>query len=422
MSSFYGGEFMRDDIRDAISFLGKEESLLFNKAELARRYDCDPRTIDRYLKIQSGEVEAKSRSRVYISKLDDYKSTIINKVDTYGCTAMAAYKFICKKGYTGKYSIVADFVKRHKDDETKKATIRFETNPGLQAQVDWKEDMTLVNRFGEVFRINIFLMVLGYSRYKFLMITSDRTQETLFNCMVSAFKHFGGVPHEILFDNMKTVVDHAKSSFARTVFNERFEYFAKDIGFKPIACRPYRPQTKGKVESLAKLMDRLKAYNEEFESWNDLVNISQNFMDDLNHEVSQGSGEIPVILFNKEKEYLLPPPNNGILTSYISRQEDKTYPVNRESMIKYEGKKYSVPTRYIGERMTVTTDDTGNLSIYYNNEFVVCHAISSKMYNYTIDTACDILRSDAMQGRTDAEILSFVQNNLLNMDKCIGGL
>lgn len=422
MSSFYGGEFMRDDIRDAISFLGKEESLLFNKAELARRYDCDPRTIDRYLKIQSGELEAKSSSRVYISKLDDYKSTIINKVDTYGCTAMAAYKFICKKGYTGKYSIVADFVKHHKDNETKKATLRFETNPGLQAQVDWKEDMTLVNRFGEIFRINIFLMVLGYSRYKFLMITSDRTQETLFSCMVSAFKHFGGVPHEILFDNMKTVVDHAKSSFAKTVFNERFEYFAKDIGFKPIACRLYRPQTKGKVESLAKLMDRLKAYNEEFESWNDLVNISQNFMDDLNHEVSQGSGEIPVILFNKEKEYLLPPPNNGILTSYISRQEDKTYPVNRESMIKYEGKKYSVPTRYIGERMTVTTDDTGNLSIYYNNEFVVCHAISSKMYNYTIDTACDILRSDAMQGRTDAEILSFVQNNLLNMDRCIGGL
>lgn len=413
---------MRDDIRDAISFLGKEESLLFNKAELARRYDCDPRTIDRYLKIQSGELEAKSSSRVYISKLDDYKSTIINKVDTYGCTAMAAYKFICKKGYTGKYSIVADFVKHHKDNETKKATIRFETNPGLQAQVDWKEDMTLVNRFGEIFRINIFLMVLGYSRYKFLMITSDRTQETLFSCMVSAFKHFGGVPHEILFDNMNTVVDHAKSSFAKTVFNERFEYFAKDIGFKPIACRPYRPQTKGKVESLAKLMDRLKAYNEEFESWNDLVNISQNFMDDLNHEVSQGSGEIPVILFNKEKEYLLPPPNNGILTSYISRQEDKTYPVNRESMIKYEGKKYSVPTRYIGERMTVTTDDTGNLSIYYNNEFVVCHAISSKMYNYTIDTACDILRSDAMQCRTDAEILSFVQNNLLNMDRCIGGL
>lgn len=413
---------MRDDIKDAISFLAKEDITMFNRAELARRYDCDPRTIDRYLKIQSGELEPVPSTRQYHSKLDDYKNTIINKVDTYGCTAMAAYKFITKKGYTGKYSIVADFVKHHKEQEIKKATIRFETNPGLQAQVDWKEDMTLVNRKGETFKINIFLMVLGYSRYKFLKITSDRSQETLLNCMIQAFNHYGGVPHEILFDNMKTVVDHSRSSFAKTVFNDRFEYFAKDVGFTPIACRPYRPQTKGKVESLAKLMDRLKAYNEEFDTWTDLITLSQNFMDDINHEISQGSGEVPFELFIKEKEYLLPSPRVELLTSYISRQEDKTYPVNKESMIKYEGRKYSVPTRYIGERMTVTTDDSGNLSIYYNNEFVVCHALSSKMYNYTVDTACEILKSDAMRGKTDAEILAFVHNNLLNMDRCIGGL
>ena len=413
---------MRDDIKDAISFLTKEEMVLFNKAELARRYGCDPRTIDRYLRIQSGELIQKKSSRMYQSKLDDYKSIIVHKVDTFGCTAMAVYKFIITKGYTGKYSIVADFVKKHKEDETKKATIRFETNPGLQAQVDWKEDMTLINRKGEVFKVNIFLMVLGYSRYKFMMITTDRSQQTLFNCMIKAFEFFGGVPKEILFDNMKTVVDHSKSSFSKTVFNQNFEYFAKDIGFVPIACRAYRPQTKGKVESLAKLTDRLKAYNEEFNTWEDLSNICTNFMDDVNNEISQGSGEIPLKLFQKEKEYLLPLPNMNILKSYFSRQEEKTYRVNRESMIKFEGRKYSVPTRYIGERMTVTTDDSGNLSIYYNNEFVVCHAISTKMYNYTVDNACDILKSDAMRGRTDTEILAFVQENLLTMDRCIGGL
>lgn len=413
---------MRGDIKDLIDFITKEDLPMYNKAELARRYDCDPRTIDRYLKIQSGELKPKENTREYRSKLDDYKDLIIHKVDTYGCTAMAVYKFIEKKGYTGKYSIVADFVKRHKDSEVKKATIRFETNPGLQAQVDWKEDMTLVNRYGEEFKINIFLMVLGYSRLKFLMVTSDRSQPTLFNCMTKAFQFFGGIPHEILFDNMKTVVDHSKSSFTKTVFNDRFEYYAKDIGFKPIACQPYRPQTKGKVEALAKLMDRLKAYNEEFDTWDDLVLISQNFMDDINHEVSQGSGEIPAELFQKEKEYFLPLPRMEILQNYISRQEDKTYPVNRESMIKYEGKKYSVPTRYIGERMTVKVDDNGILGIYYSNELVVCHELSTKMYNYTIDTACDILRSDAMRHKTDAEILHFVQHNLLNMDRCIGGL
>ena len=413
---------MRGDIKDAITFLDKEDITLFNKAELARRYNCDPRTIDRYLKIQSGELVPAASSRVYHSKLDDYKSIIINKVDVYGCTAMAVYKFIQKKGYTGKYSIVADFVKNHKDTETKKATIRFETNPGLQAQVDWKEDMTLINRRGQPYKINIFLMVMGYSRNKFIMITSDRSQETLFRCMVEAFKYYGGLPQEILFDNMKTVVDHAKSSFAKTIFNSKFEMFAKDVGFTPIACRPYRPQTKGKAEALAKLMDRLKVYNEEFDTWDDLLAISNSFMNDINREVSQGCDDIPIELFEKEKEYLLPLPHMELLNSYISRQEEKTYPVNRESMIKYEGRKYSVPTRYIGERMTVTKDDSGNLSIYYNNQLVVCHAISSKRYNYTIDTACDILKSDAMRNKTDAEILAFVQNNLLNMDRCIGGL
>ena len=408
---------MRGDIKDKIEFLGKENLDLCNKTELARRFDCDPRTIDRYIKISKGEILPKTSRRVYTSKLDDYKEIIIDKVDKFGCTAMSVYKFIQGKGYSGKYSIVADFVRQHKATETKKATIRYETNPGLQAQVDWKEDMKLVNRKGEVYVVNIFLMVLGYSRYKYLAITSDRSQETLFDCMTSAFKHFRGVPREILFDNMKTVVDQSRSSFTRTVFNQKFEYYAKDIGFKPVACQPYRPQTKGKVEAMAKLVERLRAYNEEFYTWNDLVNISRNFMDDINEDVSQGSGLIPAEEFKKEKEYFLPLPYISVLEKYISRQEDsKTYLVNRESMIRYEGRKYSVPTRYIGKRMTVNVHD-GNLEIYYSGKLVVCHVISDKMFNYTVGTACDILKSDAMKHKTDEEIMAFVQENLLSMDK-----
>ena len=412
---------MRGDIKDAIQFLAKEDITLLNKTELARRYDCDPRTVDRYLKIQSGELIPKPTSRSYRSKLEDFKPIIVNKVDVYGCTAMAAYKFISRKGYSGKYSIVADFVRSHKQEEIKKATIRFETNPGLQAQVDWKEDMTLISRNGEAFKINIFLMVMGYSRKKFIMVTTDRNQDTLFRCMIDAFRYYGGIPHEILFDNMRTVVDRAKSSFAQTVYNDRFAAFAKDMGFTPIACRPYRPQTKGKVEALAKLMDRLKAYNEEFDTWGDIQNIAASFRFDINHEISQVCDEIPEELFKEEKEYLLPLPHMELLSGYVSRQEEKTYLVNRESMIKYEGRKYSVPTRYIGERMTVTTDDSGNLSIYYNHNLVVCHEITSRKYNYTLETACDILKSDAMRGCSDAEILAFVQNSLLGMDRYTGG-
>ena len=411
---------MREDIMRFLKSFNEEEVCILNKTELARRFNCDPRTINRYIKIANGTLKPKERTHTYKSKLDDYKELIINKVDNYGCTAMSVYKLIKKKGYTGKYSIVADFVSKHKDTETKKATIRFETNPGLQRQVDWKEDLKLINRSGEEFKINIFLMVLGYSRYKYIELTSDRSQSTLFKCLINAFDFFNGTPKEILFDNMKTVVDHAKSSFTSTIFNESFTYFARDAGFKPIACRPYRPQTKGKVESLAKLMDRLKAYNEEFDTWDDLKIIVNEFMKDINNEISQATYEQPRILFEKEKEHLLPKPNLNTLYSYISDQEDKTVKVNRESMIKYEGRKYSVPIKYIGERMKVICDDYNTLHIYYNENLVISHPKTSKPYNYTLDTAYEILKSDAMKHNTDDEILTYVKNNLIQLDNKFG--
>ncbi|MFT8450531.1 hypothetical protein [Lentilactobacillus hilgardii] len=73
------------------------------------------------------------------------------------------------------------------------------------------------------------------------------------------------MPKEIWFDNQKVVVDHHKSNFGKQVFNETFVEYAKDAGFKPIACRPFRPQTKGKVEALARTTQRIKVYNHEFE-------------------------------------------------------------------------------------------------------------------------------------------------------------
>ena len=148
--------------------------------------------------------------------------------------------------------------------------------------------------------------------------------------MASAFRHFGGVPSEISFNNLKTVFDHSKSSFASTVFNQKFEYFAKEMGFKPIACRPYRPQTKGKVESIAKLMDRLKAYIGEFNTLTDLENISRNFKDDINHEQSQGSGKIPYDEF-KKKESIFSNSLTPVLLISMSptKKNKKTYPVSK---------------------------------------------------------------------------------------------
>ncbi|MEG2909894.1 MAG: IS21 family transposase [Erysipelotrichaceae bacterium] len=409
---------MRNDIQNKIYSYSREEREMLNKSEMARRLNCDPRTIERYLKIESGEIIPKSSKRVYESLLDDYKTVIINKVDTYGATAMAAYKFIEKKGYNGKYSTVAAFVKTHKNDEVSKATIRFETAPGLQSQVDWKEELTMISKHGEVFKVNIFLMVLGYSRMKYLRLTTNRNQDTLFLCMIEAFKYFRGIPQEILFDNMKTVVDRSKSTFSNVEFNKTFKYFAEDSGFKPIACRPYRPQTKGKAEALAKLTNRLVVYNEEFEDYANLEIIVNDFNEEINHEVSQATNEKPINRFEKEQEYLKSFPSMDMLLSYIS--SEKVYTVSKESMIKYDGKKYSVPTKYIGKKLNITETSDCNINIYYNNDFIVCHPISDNKFNYKLDHMHQILKSDACRHLSDNQINKFIKENMSMMDMFLG--
>lgn len=100
---------------------------------------------------------------------------------------------------------------------------------------------------------------------------------------------------------MKTVVDRSKSQFSKVIFNERFRQFSKDAGFYPIACRPFRPQIKGKVEGLARTMDRLKVYNYEIKDKLDFCQIVSEFMNDLNHEKYQAIKEKPVARWANEQ-------------------------------------------------------------------------------------------------------------------------
>lgn len=409
---------MRVDIHNKLKKYNAEERCLLNKSELARRFNCDPRTVDRYLKIESGELTPKKSLRVYKSLLDDYKSIILEKVDNYGATAMAVYKFIKKKGYEGKYSTVAAFINQHRQSEIKKATVRFETTPGLQAQVDWKENLTMVSKHGEIFKVNIFLMVLGYSRVKYVQLTTDRDQKTLFNCMISAFRFFGGIPSEILFDNMKTVVDRSKTNFSNVEFNEVFKHFSDDAGFKPIACRPYRPQTKGKVEALARLTNRLTVYNGEFEDYDDLDMIVKDFMTEINNEVSQAINDVPLNRLDKDLEYFKPLTPLDLLMSYVSCE--KEYKVSKESMVNYKGKKYSVPTKYIGSKVNITESIDGNINIYYNQDFIVCHSLGEKKYNYKIGHMHEILKSDACKHLSNSQIDDFIKENMVLMDILLG--
>ena len=251
---------MRKDVYERMRQM-KKEGIKPNYAEIGRMMNCDWRTAKK--QYETLDIDKEYQRPPKPSKLDPYKIIIQEKVKEK-CTSASIYEFIRKKGFTGKYTIVKDYCSKIKQEGEKAATIRFETTPGLQGQVDWKEEVKMESKHGELYTINLFLIVLGYSRKKYWELTLDRSQDTLIRAMINSFKYYGVLSKEILFDNMKTVIDQSKSNYKDVVINETFQQFSKDMGFEVISCRPFRPQTKGKVENLAKFTSRLMPYNHKY--------------------------------------------------------------------------------------------------------------------------------------------------------------
>lgn len=404
---------MRKDVYERMRYFVLEK-IKPNYSAIARQYDVDPRTVKAaYLRAQSDKTAVVRKRRSRRSKLDGYQDIIEDKYAA-GCSARSIYDFIVEKGFTGKYTIVKDYCRRFRKAQTKKATIRVEHTIGLSAQVDWKEQVTMTDRNGVPHTFSIFLYVLPYSKFKFLKLTLDQKQDTLFKCLFEAFKATGGIPKEIWFDNMSTVVDHKLSDFHHHRFNERFLSFSHDAGFHPIACRPFRPQTKGCVEALARTMGRLKPYDGEFGTINDLNDIVNRLAKRLNHEKSQSNNQRPVDLWAKETEHFRP--LNYDLTRYFDSVQ--TRKVSQDSMIRFQNHQYSVSPNYIGKEVEIKPAADGkSIRIFYQGSEIKKHDLTNKQFNYDPRDKHAILKSDLMEDKTDEEIDQYMLNNLSIYDQ-----
>lgn len=381
-----------------------------NLSAEARVTNTSVKTIKKRL---GGECKGKC-VQLRTSKLDDYKDLIIEKIDKLQVTAKAIYEFIKTKGYTGSYETVKIFVRRHRKKAYKETFIRVLRTPGLQAQVDWKESKTFISKSGVPYEVNIFAYILCYSQYRFYKLTTNRKQDTLFKCLVEAFKVTYGVPNEIWFDNMKTVVQYHDHNTNLTVFQPNLLQFAKDCSFTPIACRNYRPQTKGLVEGAVKLLNRLDVYNEEFDDLDGLEQIVNNFNISINNELNHFTSSTGFEMLQKEKEHLLPLGNIDMLFSYTTNDRRV---VSHESMISYMNNKYSVPIDYIGETVTIQVNDN-QLYIYYNSKFVNSHTISSNKLNYDRNDYKDIiLHSIECKNKSEDEIQKILTKRMEEYDK-----
>lgn len=390
-----------------------------NFAALGREYGCDYRTAKiRYYEELNKEngIEPIVKTRKHI--VDDYQDIIINKLETIpGITAYSIYYFLkVEKNYQGSYETIKNFVRANKDKRKQPASVRVEPVIGKSAQVDWKENFKLTSKNGELFIINLFLMRLHYSKKFYARLTIDKKRDEVKTCIIESLEYFDGTPREIWFDNMATVM--VKEGKHKKVHNE-IKQLGNDIGFTPILCQARRPKTKGTVENLAKLCDRLLSYNNEFETLDDLIKIVNKFNDECGKEKSQAHNKIVNEVFEDEKKYLIPLPNKNILERYKQTVEYRK--VTQDSMIVYRGNRYSVPTRFIGSYLGIRIIDN-QVNIYDNTEFIRCHMISNDNLNYNKEDKIEILKSDLLFGLDEKEIKNKIENTDLQIYDFLKGM
>ena len=364
-------------------------NLKVNKSQIARELDVDTRTVGKYL---NGYVKPTTRNRK--SPIDDFKPIIQSLLseesiqvfyykrvlwqylkDNHGldCAQSSFRRYISNNVEFNDY-----FKRRKKGYISNKSTMRFETDKGQQAQLDWKENIDFVLSTGEVININIFVLILSYSRFRIYRLSLEKTQDILFSFLNESFETFGGVPKELLTDNMKTVMDQPRTAYQSGKVNNKFQQFADDYGFKVRPCIAGRPNTKAKVEAPMKLLDEIRAYNGTL-NFNELHELISKLNNRINGTCHTSTGKIPVLHLEKEKDFLLDLPTEQIRNRYsIITTSVK---VNRQSMISYKSNQYSVPPEYINKKLKLQVYDN-QLHLYYNTNLVTIHEIKNQKLNY----------------------------------------
>ena len=175
----------------------------------------------------------------------------------------------------------------------------------------------------------------------------------------------------------------------RRVKNETIHQFEKDIGVQIKLCRPRSPQTKGKDESANRFINWLKPYDGQVADKEELIKIIRQINQRVNEQVNQTTNLPPITLFQKEKEYLSPLPNELLLESYI--REVKTQVVPPTLLVRYKGAEYSVQKQFINKRVKIVPIED-KLYIYHNTQIAAIHTLSDQRINYDLSHYTEALR------------------------------
>lgn len=250
-----------------------------------------------------------------------------------------------------------------------RATVRFETPPGRQLQIDFGERQVALG--DETVSVHLFVATLGYSRRLFCLPFRHQRRSAWFAGLEAAFRHFGGIPREVLLDNARALVDYHNIETREVRFNAAFLAFARDWGFTPRACAPYRARTKGKDERGVGYVKHNAIAGHHFASWAALEAHLLGWVREVADQRRHGTTEeAPRARFDRDEAAALQP-LAGRSTFLATRTMTRC--VGAEATVELDTNRYSVPWRLIGRTLRVMVRD-GRVRIHDGAVEVACHA------------------------------------------------
>jgi len=352
------GSMLREDaVREILSRLERGEKI---KA-IARGLGVDRKTVKRWRRIGGWRPQRRERPR----KIDWFAKFVRHRGPEVGWNAVVLHRELLMLGFSGSYQQVQRFVKPFRAERrwAELATVRFETEPGEQAQVDFGQTKLWIGEKLE--QVHLFVFTLGYSRRIFSHAYPNERLSSLIGGHEQSFRHFGGVPLTCLYDNPRTLV--LGRSEGKVLWHPVFEDFSRYYGFTPRACQPYRAQTKGKTESGVKYVKRNALAGRRFSSWEELNEWLETWCVTVADQRIHGTThERPIDRFAHEE---LTPVGSRPPYRYEQLRVRK---VPSDALVSIAASRYSVPVRYVGETVTVIESAT-HYEIFHDGTLIARH-------------------------------------------------